>query len=989
MSLKQTQIASAVSAALLAIGAPAFAGGQAAEPQVTTVQVTGIRASLEQSLNVKRNSSANIAVVTAEDIGKMPDKNLADSLQRLPGVAVRTDYDEAEKVSMRGTNPDMSLIVFNGHSVSSGDWYVSDQLSSSRSTSLSLVPSSVLNQALVYKTSQANIMDGGLAGTVNVTTRKPLNAKERISGVVELGGVYSTLPGKVGPQASGMINWKNEANTVGALVQLFAEKRYVRRDSASRFAYGASSGWDVINTATMRGITDASLAGTPYKASDLNGVRLPGSMSTEFVEGVRDRKGGLFSLQFKPNNSLDITTTGFYSSMDANNYGRLTAGAMYSMLVGKAGLTGGIAAADPNTNSNGQQVFAQIRNPVIVNETTSFGHQLRVLKSADIVFPTGTTPQYVGNSEAFYRDGAKGMSSFVDVDVKWRANSDLTVKALLNATRGVGTTALDQGATWARYGTGVSYKLNGVEEVPSWNYIGTGPNDGTRAADGSGHTLISTGASANSAKDRETSLNLDGEYRGDWGPFTQLDFGIRVSDHKRFLERTAPALTQSTLAQPPAGGIALYPSDFGDNLNGGSFENTGFFLTPDALQAFIKTRYTWTTPEFDRRVAGEIDVREKQMAAYFMQSFEADSLSGNFGLRWTSTQNMAQIATPTSTAVCQKYGPGQTATPCVAVPGAINTAGDGSVLFTGVPFDIRRGSIYYKVPSDVTHRVFLPSLNLRWEPSKGMITRFGASKTLGRQNYNVIGAGFSGVTCPSTGCTVNGPNPRISPLTAKNADLSFAWYFAPRSVAEINFFASNIAGYAKTGANPQGLVLTLLDPVDPTLSRQVNVLTTLQQTARIRGVELSYEQPIGAGFGISGNVSRAKTEVEDGRPMTGASDISGNIGGYYENDKFSARLVWNYRGKYISSSTAPSPFANSQGLSTINGVLMPTAPTWAKGVANVALTMNYNWSNAIQFSFSATNLTDPARAQYRYSEEEQQKVDVSGRQFYLTGRYKF
>jgi iron complex outermembrane receptor protein len=66
-------------------------------------------------------------VITAEDVGKMPDKNLADSLQRLPGVAVRTDYDEAEKVSMRGTNPDMSLIMFNGHTVSGGDWYVADQ----------------------------------------------------------------------------------------------------------------------------------------------------------------------------------------------------------------------------------------------------------------------------------------------------------------------------------------------------------------------------------------------------------------------------------------------------------------------------------------------------------------------------------------------------------------------------------------------------------------------------------------------------------------------------------------------------------------------------------------------------------------------------------------------------------------------------------------------------------------------------------------------
>ncbi len=90
----------------------------AAEGPMQTVEVTGIRASMAKSLNVKKNATANVEVITAEDVGKMPDKNLADSLQRLAGVAVRTDYDEAEKVSMRGTNPDMSLILFNGHAVS-------------------------------------------------------------------------------------------------------------------------------------------------------------------------------------------------------------------------------------------------------------------------------------------------------------------------------------------------------------------------------------------------------------------------------------------------------------------------------------------------------------------------------------------------------------------------------------------------------------------------------------------------------------------------------------------------------------------------------------------------------------------------------------------------------------------------------------------------------------------------------------------------------
>src|SRR6476469_5759841 len=225
--LKQKPLAAAVSMALLGLAAmPALAQDGADSATVQKVEVTGIRASMAKSLAVKRDAAANVEVITAEDVGKMPDRNLADSLQRLSGVAVRTDYDEAEKVSMRGTNPDMSLILFNGHTVSGGDWYVADQGSSSRSTSLSLMPSSVLNQAIVYKTSQANIVDGGLVGTINVTTRKPLSQKERLSGVASVGASYADLPGKSAPDLNANMTWKNDADTFGIILQGFKEKRF-------------------------------------------------------------------------------------------------------------------------------------------------------------------------------------------------------------------------------------------------------------------------------------------------------------------------------------------------------------------------------------------------------------------------------------------------------------------------------------------------------------------------------------------------------------------------------------------------------------------------------------------------------------------------------------------------------------------------------------------------------------------------------------------
>lgn len=986
------------------IGLLALMQGAAMAQQATTkedaaktqsldqVVITGIRASNERSLVMKRDASANVDVITALDVGKMPDKNLADSLQRVVGVAVRTDYDEAEKVAMRGTNPDMTLILFNGHTVSGGDWYLADQSSSSRSTSLSLMPSSVLNAATVYKTSQANIVDGGMAGTINVTTRKPLEQKQRLGGLVSVGGVYADLPGKTSPQLNASVNWKNEANNFGIIGQVFAEKRYVRRDSVSRLGYGANSGWDVINTSTMLGITDASLAGTGLKASDLNGVRMPGSLASEFVEGVRDRKGGMLALQVRPTDTLDLGATGFYSKMNAANFGRATMGALNSMLRGLAGPTG---ETNIFTNSNGQRVYAQIKNPVIVEETTLYGDKLRVLKSADIVFPDGTTPQYVGNSEAFYRSGASASSGFLDFDAKWQPSKDMVLKGLFSTTRGVGTTEMDRGLTFARYGTGFSYKFNDLQEAPDTKYIGagTGATSATNP-DGSGYKLVSRSL-ANKYKtvDRENSLALDGEYTQDSGIFSSLAFGARYADHRRDFRRTIKAmhaaLNPLTDTPDPSQSVS-YPGDFGTGLGGGNWERTGFYFSRDFLVNYFDKAIKETNSDYERFVASEIQLREQQSAVYLMQNLEGANnwWSGNIGLRVVRTQVDAQAPTPVPAGKCQRIEPGKPVVPCAAYPGAIVTAGDAVAYYDGATWNPNTGTIYYKTATSRRFDNLLPSLNLRFELAPNLIGRFGASETLGRQNYNLYGAAYGNPSCSTGICLVTGPNPNLKPMVSRNVDVSVSWFFAKRSMLAVSLFDSVIDGYAKTGTVKQDVTIDLADPNTGVL-RTYFVTTTEQQKARVRGIELSYEQPIGAGFGFQSNVSVADNKVADGRPMPGVSKYSANLGGYFENDLFSVRLVYNYRGKYVSSSTAPSPTTNSQGNTVINGVTMPAAPTMAAPVSNVALSANYNVTDQLQLSFNATNLTNPTRAQYRYSEEEQQKLDVSGRQYYLEARYKF
>jgi len=978
-----------------ALAQQADAKDDTAKPKAQTqsleqVVITGIRAANERALMMKRDASANVDVITALDVGKMPDKNLADSLQRVVGLAVRTDYDEAEKVAMRGANPDMSLILFNGHTVSGGDWYLSDQASSSRSTSLSLMPSSVLNAATVYKTSQANIVDGGLAGTINVTTRRPLDEKANFGGLISAGGVYADLPGKTSPQLNASLNWKNEANTFGVIGQLFAEKRYIRRDTASRFAYGANSGWDQINTATMLGITDASLAGSGYTAAQLNGVRLPGSMSTEFVEGVRDRKGGMFSAELKPTSNTDIGLTGFYSKMNAANFGRATMGALYQMLSGQSGPLGGTTA----TNVNGQRVYASIKNPVIAEETTIYGDKLRVLKSAEISYANGLPAQYVGDSEGFYRSGAYASSGFLDLDGKWIVNDRLTLKGLLSMTKGVGHTDMDRGLTYSRYGQGVKYAFTDLEKAPDFSWInagsGTTPLAGNAPAGTPGYRLTGrSGLNRYNTVDSEKSVTLDGEYNQDSGIFSSMNFGFRHADHRRGYSLSTVALKSPfTAADAPDPSLAVpYPGDFGQYL-GGTFDNSGFYFSRDTLTSLFGNLAKQTNSQWERRISGSIDLRETQSAVYLMQNLDAGKLSGNVGVRLVRTIVTSRTPVPIPSGACVRIEPGKPYVPCAAYPDAIIDVSEGQPYYDNVPFNGATGTIYRKESTRRTFDDMLPSLNLRYELAQDLIGRLGLSKTIGRQNYNLYGATYSSPSCTSQGCTVTGPNPNLTPLSSRNLDISVAWYYAKRSMLSLSAFSSLIEGYAKTGGTATGQTVELYDGTTNTY-RTYLINSSTQQKARIRGVELSWEQPLWWGFGVQTNASYAETRVEDGRPMTGASKLAGNLGVYWENDVFSARLVYNYRGEYVSSTTAPSPTANSQGNSTIGGILMPSAPTIAAPVSNVAFSANYNVTPELQIAFSATNLTNPVRATYRYSEAEQQKVDASGRQYYLEARYKF
>jgi iron complex outermembrane recepter protein len=192
------------------------ASGVAGEQDIV---VTGYRRSIEKSLNQKREANAFVDVITAEDIGKFPDKNVADALQRVPGVVITRDGGEGARVSIRGLQSDLTLTLLNGNFLAGAD-----SGDPQRSFNYVLLPSSFIASTEVYKSPEARLEEGGVGGTIILNTRKPFDVPAW-SGFVSTEGTYSDTTEKFEPQLGGQLSWKNEDETFGLLVGGVWQKR--------------------------------------------------------------------------------------------------------------------------------------------------------------------------------------------------------------------------------------------------------------------------------------------------------------------------------------------------------------------------------------------------------------------------------------------------------------------------------------------------------------------------------------------------------------------------------------------------------------------------------------------------------------------------------------------------------------------------------------------------------------------------------------------
>ncbi|MBW8843995.1 MAG: TonB-dependent receptor [Burkholderiales bacterium] len=305
----------AIAPALAQEAAPA-AGAQ----QLETVEIRGVRATLKKNLSEKREAGNIVDSINAEDVGKFPDKNVADSLQRVPGISVDRIWGEGKAIFVRGTDKNLNMTQLNGQAVASSEWWLNEP--QTRSFNYDVLPSEIVGSLDVFKSPSADLDEGSIGGLVIVKTRKPLAFKDQLTLQASAEAMYSKLPGKTDPQLSGLLNWKSDDKTFGVLLAISSQKRHMRRDGLENFTDGKYD------------IKDQNGAVTNAYASWGGGSAI--------FRQERERTTTNLALQFQPNPATDIVLNLMDSDMKMNNNNQ-----NYLWQAGGLAVGGVISVTDP------------------------------------------------------------------------------------------------------------------------------------------------------------------------------------------------------------------------------------------------------------------------------------------------------------------------------------------------------------------------------------------------------------------------------------------------------------------------------------------------------------------------------------------------------------------------------------------------------------------------------------------------------------------
>jgi iron complex outermembrane receptor protein len=936
--------------ALLGALIPLAMGGHAAaqtppEPETATVVVTGFRASLQSSIAVKKEADSIIDVIKAEDIGKFPDNNLSESMQRIPGVAIDRDAGEGRTITVRGLGGQFTRTKLNGMEAlaTTGGKDSSGGANRDRGFDFNVFAAELFSSIKVSKAASAEMEEGSLGATVDLTTPRPFDYKGFAMGG-SLTGQYNDLSKKKNSRETFMISGRSEDKRWGGMMS-------VAHSTNDKMEEGPSTGrWENGSLTTVAGVPSAQSTAMRFKSYSTDGGKtfipipfLPksnanaGSLADLSGEALNitkslhpripryghleyevERLGVTGAVQFRPVQGTLLSLDGMQSKYISNRDEQYLE--VISLSRGDGNLPGNPSTSIYNyaINDNGAIERASLNNVDVRSEWRHDELESK-FKQLNLTLDQKITDRlqlklFTGASQSEQHNPEQTTLTLDAYDVQNYSYDYAKPRApVFDYGRSNGCT-VDQACYW-------SISSSAAKGDPS--LVRIRPNE-----------------TSNKFKTNKIDLIFDLDENN------TLKFGMNV---KKFTFKTSEARLASE--NIPANAAAYLNANLAkfvtpQTMNSGGGKQT--WMIPDfyAIKSAIDFGCNCVSPALpgtglpttannfavsntvSSARAQNQDATEEDKGVYAQLDFKHDVMDipvrGNVGVRYVRT-NQATSA-------------------FLSVPNVNGVA---------------QAPTYQTATQEYSDT--LPSLNLNVEPIKDVLVRFGASKVMSRPTLQTLTPAGS-INLERR--TYSGGNPTLDPIRGTTYDLNLEWYKDKDTLFSVGYFFKDMKTYIQRTAHEDTFASLGFDPalgaaegIDAstpfTITNWVNTDGGL-----IRGYEINLQKTFNflpAPFNNMGGVvnythvdSKMKyrlsptSAVETVADLLGMSPKSANLTLYYETDKFSARVTGAYRSGYINQ-------------------LLPGSGSEFGGknsTTNVDAQISYNFSKNLTLTLQAVNLTD-------------------------------
>ncbi|MEH3039209.1 MAG: TonB-dependent receptor [Sphingomonas paucimobilis] len=968
------------------------------------IVVTGIRASQARSVEIKRNAASVVEAISAQDIGKLPDVTISDSLQRIPGVQIRREAGEGGAVNIRGL-PQVTTLM-------NGEQFLGANSVTTVQPNFTDIPSQLFSGATVFKSPTASLQQAGLSGTVDLLTRRPMDLKRGLTLAAAAEGQYGDRTEKWNPSANGLVAYHGER--FGVLVSAAYSDLTLANSFRGLQDYGVAlnneggsatnqGAFAVGNNGVSRGRPVRNGAGTII-GYDVNG---DGDANDAFITPQshtawnritdRERFGANASLQFEINDALKLTADAFYTRQ--TQYDR-TAGFQF-------------------------QNVDWLSSPFLPTTTRDTGAVVNSYNVNTVQQYTYSLPSFDSYSETFR---TKSESQNYNLQLDWQPSDQF--KGTIRGIYGKASRKRDQAYTQFSLTNGTQWAYNGVGNYPASlggdrqfnptgyqiysqtatvDYSSGAPVFGfspaflAQASDPSRYGLKTISSEGNQYQNGDLwAVRADGEYTADNG--VKLAFGGRYGERSvdQFtFDRVSPFYAGNTdNPANPAGGCLVKWKAFDVNLNDNKC----------AVRDAQGNAYTagYTRQATDQIFAGLI----KQYALpaggtpalYALDPHAMDDSEAWQNKFYPGSQNLVNPADSFTVNVRQISGYGQ-------------VSGEGELF--GMPFrangglqvvntrlNVRQNIVGAPQPygvsgvdaGDVTTQReftdFLPAFNVAFDLTDKLRARAAFSKTMtvldflqwgGGLNVNyaintqVNPARFEARTADSRG------NPNLNPWRATNAEASLEYYTGRSSLVAVGAFYISVDSFITTTTEIRNDI-----PDNDGVIRRPVVTNTLAQGegGTLKGIEASARQSLAdygvngflGGFGVDANYTLSLGDA-------GLVDLAGNNQPFQDNSKhqvnaalwfekygLQARVAYNYRSKRLASSN----YGGIQGLAQ-----------YQEPTNYLDASISYDVTPQFSLYGQASNLTGETERYYLTWQDQVFNENIYERRFIAGVRAKF